>query len=116
MKGKKITTAEGSGELKLAIADGKLWSPAHPNLYDLQIDLLDAKGKVIDSVKSYAGIREVGRQRDANGNWRFTLNGEEIFHFGPLDQGWWPDGLLTPPSDAAMRSDIDFLTSLVAST
>ncbi len=108
-KGKKIATVEGPGELKLAIADAKLWSPAHPNLYDLKIELLDAKGKVMDSVKSYAGIREVGRQRDTNGNWRFTLNGEEIFHFGPLDQGWWPDGLLTPPSDAAMRSDIDFL-------
>ncbi len=109
LKGKKVATASGSGELKLAIADAKLWSPAQPNLYDLQIDLLDTKGKVVDSVKSYAGIREVGKQRDATGNWRFTLNGEEIFHFGPLDQGWWPDGLLTPPSDAAMRSDIDFL-------
>jgi beta-galactosidase/beta-glucuronidase len=109
LKGTKISTVEGPGKLKLAIADAKLWSPAHPNLYDLQIDLLDAKGKVIDSVKSYAGIREVGKERDANGNWRFTLNGEEIFHFGTLDQGWWPDGLLTPPSDAAMRSDIDFL-------
>lgn len=107
--GKKAATITGAGELKLAIADAKLWSPAHPNLYDLQIELLDAKGKVVDSVKSYAGIREVGRKQDAQGNWRFTLNGEEIFHWGPLDQGWWPDGLLTPPSDAAMRFDVDFL-------
>jgi len=107
--GKKISSVEGAGKVELPIADAKLWSPAHPNLYDLQIDLLDARGKVVDSVKSYAGIREVGKRRDADGNWRFTLNGEEIFHWGPLDQGWWPDGLLTPPSDAAMRSDIDFL-------
>lgn len=108
-KGQKVATAEGQGEVKLPVANAQLWSPAHPNLYDLQIDLLDARNKVVDSVKSYAGIREVGRKQDAQGNWRFTLNGEEIFHWGPLDQGWWPDGLLTPPSDEAMRSDIDFL-------
>jgi len=108
-KGRKVTSATGSGEIKLAITDVKLWSPEHPNLYDLQIELLDTKGKVMDSVKSYTGIREVGRVKDAHGNWRFTLNGEEVFPWGPLDQGWWPDGLLTPPSDAAMCSDIDFL-------
>ncbi len=111
MEGKKIATAEGSGEFKMIFEGGKLWSPAQPNLYDLAIELLDAQGKVIDSVKSYAGIREVGQKRDASGNLRFTLNGEEIFHWGTLDQGWWPDGLLTPPSDAAMCSDIDFLKS-----
>lgn len=107
--GKKIATTTGTVELKLHIADAKLWLPNQPNLYDLQIELLDAKGSVVDTVKSYAGIREVGRKQDAQGNWRFTLNGEEIFHWGPLDQGWWPDGLLTPPSDAAMRFDVDFL-------
>ena len=106
---KKVATAEGTGELKLAIADAKLWSPAHPKLYDLKLELLDARGKVVDTVKSYAGIREIGTRRDAAGHLRFTLNGEEIFHWGPLDQGWWPDGLLTPPSDAAMCSDLDFL-------
>ena len=104
-----VATAEGPGALRLAIADAKLWSPAQPHLYDLQIELLDVQGRVVDAVKSYAGIREVGQRRDANGHLRFTLNGDEIFHWGPLDQGWWPDGLLTPPSDAAMCSDIDFL-------
>lgn len=109
LAGKKAGIVTGTGELKLAIADAKLWSPDQPVLYKLQIELLDAKGRVVDSVKSYAGIREVGRKQDAQGNWRFTLNGGEIFHWGPLDQGWWPDGLLTPPSDAAMRFDVDFL-------
>lgn len=75
----------------------------------ISLELIDAQGVVSDSVKSYAGVREVGQKRDARGNLKFTLNGEEIFHWGPLDQGWWPDGLLTPPSDAAMRSDVDFL-------
>ena len=106
---KKVAAAEGSGEVKLAISNAQLWSPAHPSLYDLMIELLDAQGRVVDSVKSYAGLREVGRKRDTQGHLRFTLNGEEIFHWGPLDQGWWPDGLLTPPSDAAMRFDVDFL-------
>ncbi|HEY9510584.1 MAG TPA: glycoside hydrolase family 2 TIM barrel-domain containing protein, partial [Verrucomicrobiae bacterium] len=108
-KGKKVASAEGSGEIKLTIPDAKLWSPAHPNLYDLNLELLDAKGKVVDRVKSYAGLREIGEKRDADGNLRFVLNGEELFCWGPLDQGWWPDGLLTPPSDAAMCSDVDFL-------
>ena len=57
-------------------------------------------------VQSYAGIRTVGKARDKAGHLRFTLNGKEIFHFGPLDQGWWPDGLLTPPSDDALLADI----------
>ncbi len=89
--------------------NAKLWSPDSPHLYDLKVSLLDASGKVVDEVRSYAGIRTVGKVRDADGHWRFTLNGQAIFHWGPLDQGWWPDGLLTPPSDAGMRADIEFL-------
>ncbi len=108
-KGRKVASAEGKGELKLNIPNAQLWSPAAPSLYDLKVELLDARGKVLDTINSYAGIREVGRQRDADGHWRFTLNGAEIFHWGPLDQGWWPDGLLTPPSDKAMQFDVDYL-------
>lgn len=101
--------ADCDATLSIELPNVKLWSPASPHLYDLQIDLLDAQGEAIESVKSYAGIRSVGKQQDAQGDWRFTLNGEIIFHWGPLDQGWWPDGLLTPPSDAAMLFDIQFL-------
>jgi beta-galactosidase/beta-glucuronidase len=101
-------TAE-SGRLTLTVKDAKLWSPEHPHLYDLKLTLRDADGKNIDQVASYAGLRKVGSRRDKDGHLRFTLNGTEIFHFGPLDQGWWPDGLLTPPSDEAMRFDIEFL-------
>ncbi|KAA5547298.1 glycoside hydrolase family 2 [Roseiconus nitratireducens] len=86
-----------------------LWSPKVPHLYDLDIKIQNADGETIDSVRSYAGIRQVGKVQDADGNWRFTLNGETIFHWGPLDQGWWPDGLLTPPSDEAMLFDIEWL-------
>jgi len=100
--------AQSSG-LSLTIDDAKLWSPESPHLYDLQIELLAADGSVLDSVLSYTGIRTIGKKKDSEGHWRITLNGKFVFHFGPLDQGWWPDGLLTPPSDEAMRSDIEFL-------
>jgi beta-galactosidase/beta-glucuronidase len=101
--------ADSGATLPAKVSNPKLWSPASPQLYDLQVELLDAQGKVLDSLKSYAGIRSVGKTRDADGHWRFTLNGEVIFHWGPLDQGWWPDGLLTPPSDEGMLFDIQFL-------
>ena len=110
---KQIATAEGSATEphKLVIDGAKLWSPDSPHLYDLVVRLLDGDGKPVDRVVSYAGIRTVGKVRDEDGHWRFTLNGETIFHWGPLDQGWWPDGLLTPPSDEAMLFDIEYLKS-----
>ncbi|MCC9601350.1 glycoside hydrolase family 2 [Stieleria sp. JC731] len=104
-----VGTASGNGKLTVQVANAKLWSPSSPHLYDLVVELMDADGNAIDEVKSYAGIRSVGKIKDADGNWRFTLNGEVIFHWGPLDQGWWPDGLLTPPSDEAMLFDIEWL-------
>lgn len=108
-KGAPAGSAEGNGSLSLKIAEPKLWSPDSPNLYDLTVELLDGSGKVIDSAKSYTALRELGKAKDKNGNWRFTLNGNSIFHWGPLDQGWWPDGLLTPPSDEGMLYDIEYL-------
>ncbi|MBX7167563.1 MAG: glycoside hydrolase family 2 [Pirellulales bacterium] len=105
-----VAEAQGSAqELAVHVADAQLWSPQSPHLYDLEVALIDGQGQVLDQVQGYAGIRDVGKVRDAAGKWRFTLNGKPLFHWGTLDQGWWPDGLLTPPSDAAMRSDIEFL-------
>ncbi len=104
LNGKQITSATGSiNGITLQIPNPQLWSPDSPTLYDLKIEM----GK--DVIESYVGIREVGKRRDKNGHWRFTLNGKDIFHWGTLDQGWWPDGLLTPPSDEAMRWDVDWL-------
>jgi len=102
---------EELGSIAIALDKPKLWSPNSPHLYDLEITLLGDNNRVLDRVRSYAGIRSVGKQRDADGHWRFTLNGQPIFHWGPLDQGWWPDGLLTPPADEAMLLDITFLKS-----
>jgi len=96
-------------DLVVEIPDAKLWSPSSPHLYDISLAVLDENGGVVDMVGTYAGIRSVGTVRDENGDFRFTLNGQPIFHWGPLDQGWWPDGLLTPPSDEAMLFDIEYL-------
>ncbi|MEW4565584.1 sugar-binding domain-containing protein [Bremerella sp. JC770] len=95
--------------LAVELADAKLWSPDSPHLYDIKLAMLDDQGNVIDQVETYTGIRSVGTVKDADGHLRFTLNGEVIFHWGPLDQGWWPDGLLTPPSEEAMLFDIEYL-------
>ena len=106
--------AEGKGaadNLTLTIPKAKLWSPDSPHLYDIELQLLAADGSTIETVNSYAGIRSVSKAADKDGNLRFLLNGKPIFHWGPLDQGWWPDGLLTPPSDEAMLFDIEWLKS-----
>lgn len=105
---KEVARAKGSKVFNLTIPNARLWSPDSPHLYDIEAKLVSPRG-THDVVQSYAGIRTVGKHLDANGHWRFVLNGNEIFHFGPLDQGWWPDGLLTPPSDAAMAADIEYL-------
>jgi len=101
--------ARGDEAIEVVVHGAKLWSPSNPHLYDLEVTLKGATGEVLDRVTSYAGIRTLGKSQDKDGHWRFTLNGEPIFHWGPLDQGWWPDGLLTPPSDEAMLFDIEFL-------
>ena len=104
LNGKEVARAKGAADkLTLKVQEPKLWSPQSPALYDLEVRLND------DLVHSYVGIREVGKVKDSEGHWRFSLNGEPIFHWGPLDQGWWPDGLLTPPSDEAMLFDIEWL-------
>ena len=82
-----------------------LWTPDHPFLYDLNVKVL-RKGKQIDAVQSYFAMRSFGTQRDDSGIVRLTLNGKPIFQYGPLDQGWWPDGLYTAPTDEALAFDI----------
>ena len=74
--------------------------------------LFRSDGKVIDRVGTYFALRTITKARDERGILRLCLNGKPLFQIGPLDQGWWPDGLLTPPSDAAMKSDLEVLKSL----
>ena len=85
----------------------ELWTPESPKLYDLDITLYDTDGKATDNVKSYAAMRKFSTARDENGIVRLQLNNKPIFQLGPLDQGWWPDGLYTAPSHEAMVYDID---------
>ena len=86
-------------------ADVKLWSPESPSLYDLEISLFEGN-KLVDKVKSYAAMRKFSTKRDKNGIVRLQLNNKDQFQFGPLDQGWWPDGLYTAPCDEALVYDI----------
>lgn len=103
-------TGKPGEPLRLAVAKARLWSPEDPYLYDLEIDLAIESGKVhnvVDQVSSYFGMRSVAVVPDEAGHSRICLNGKECFSFGPLDQGWWPDGLYTAPSDAALKWDIE---------
>jgi hypothetical protein len=106
-KGKVISTGKGiSGhEVLLSVPGAKLWSPESPDLYDLEVSLLRS-GKVVDQVKSYFGMRKISTRKDENGIVRLQLNNRDYFQFGPLDQGWWPDGLYTAPTDEALKFDI----------
>lgn len=90
----------------LKVRRPKLWTPEQPYLYGLRIKLLK-DGKVIDKVDAYTAIRTVGAKADENGVKRFTLNDAILFHFGPLDQGWWPDGLYTAPTAEALAWDVE---------
>jgi hypothetical protein len=106
--GQEVSSVTGSAgaEVDLKIEDAKLWSPDAPHLYDLKVELL-AGEKAVDSVDSYFGMRKIEVRKDEKGVNRLFLNDVALFQFGPLDQGWWPDGLYTPASDAALKYDIE---------
>ena len=106
-KGELVASATGlpGSPLRLCIAEPKLWSPDSPFLYDMEVSLRQG-GKTIDKVDSYTAMRKIGTKRDKGGILRMTLNDKPLFHFGPLDQGWWPDGLFTAPTDEALLFDI----------
>lgn len=103
----KITEQEISGSTAalLKVTNPKLWSPQTPFLYDLKISVI-RDNKVIDEVQTYFAMRKISIGTDANGIKRILLNNNFLFQYGPLDQGWWPDGLYTAPTDDALRFDI----------
>lgn len=92
-------------EVFVNVSNAKLWSPESPFLYDMEVRIT-RNGKVIDQVKSYFGMRKISTARDENNVVRLQLNNKDYFQFGPLDQGWWPDGLYTAPTDEALLYDI----------
>ncbi len=91
----------------LHLSHPRAWSPDDPFLYDLRVTL--ASG---DTVTSYAGMRKIAVARDSAGALRLFLNNRPLFEFGVLDQGWWPDGLYTAPTDAALRADLETIKGL----
>ena len=97
-----------NGKAVINMPDVKTWSPDNPYLYGVKITL-SRKGKAIDVVNGYTAMRKVSVCRDNNENKfskRMALNNESLFQFGPLDQGWWPDGLYTAPTDEALKFDV----------
>lgn len=84
----------------------RLWSPDDPFLYSVEVELWN-DNKQVDKVDSYAAMRKYSMKRDDKGIVRLQLNNKDLFQFGPLDQGWWPDGLYTAPSDEALRFDVE---------
>lgn len=106
-RGAKVASAKGMpGEaVSVTIPDAKLWSSDHPYLYAIEIEAV-SEAKVVDGVKGYTALRSCSEMTDSTGFKRLALNGKVIFQYGPLDQGWWPDGLYTAPTDEALAFDI----------
>jgi beta-galactosidase/beta-glucuronidase len=113
----KITVYDGEKEIAsgttpadkesvVKIDNAKLWSPDSPFLYGIKLQLTNKSGSVIDEVRSYFGMRKISLGIE-NGSQVLMLNNAPLFHYGTLDQGWWPDGLHTPPSDVAMKYDLE---------
>lgn len=112
-KGEKISSggAPATSVARIEVPNPVAWCPSNPHLYDLHVRLV-RNGKVVDEVGSYFAMRKYGLAKDADGHLRFALNGEPLFLYGPLDQGFFPDGLYTPPSEEAMVFDIEYTRAI----
>ena len=110
----KQTKGTSNEEITIQLSDSnfKPWSPDEPNLYTIEANLLSDSGNIIDSIYSYTAIRVVESRKDSNNILRIFFNNKPLFNIGPLDQGFWPDGLYTPPSEEAMIYDIQKLKDL----
>jgi hypothetical protein len=97
--------------VNIKIDNPQLWSPDDPFLYRMTVSIV-RDGETVDSVESYFGMREVSLGKDESGITRMMLNGEFVFQIGPLDQGWWPDGLYTPATNEALVYDLQTLKNV----
>lgn len=98
-------------EVEIYIKSPKLWSPESPYLYDIIVEI-KRNDIILDKVESYFGMRKISLSEDSNGIKRLELNNKEFFQYGTLDQGYWPDGLYTAPTDEALRYDIKITKEL----
>lgn len=97
--------------LTFSIPDAEWWSPDDPVIYQVAVQLVQQK-KTVDSAGTYFAMRKIALGKDEQGNTRLMLNNRPVFQWGVLDQGWWPDGLLTPPSDEAMKYDMEIVKQM----
>lgn len=102
--------ASGKATATIWVPDAELWSPDNPKLYNIAVTYGD--GKTSDRVKSYFAMRKIEVKKAKDGYNRIFLNNEPLFQYGPLDQGWWPDGLYTAPSDEALKYDLEVTKKL----
>jgi hypothetical protein len=105
-------TGKPGATLRLRVPSPRLWTPDDPYLYDLTARLVTRSGKVVDEVSSYGGLRTISTVKDAQGRTRMALNGKITFLHGPLDQGYWPDGIYTAPTDDALKFDLEQIKAL----
>jgi hypothetical protein len=107
--GEEVARSIGSAgaTLRVRVPNPHLWTPDDPYLYDLKVRLLSPVAKVVDEVSSYTGLRTIGVVNDGKGRPRIALNGQITFLHGPLDQGFWPDGIYTAPTDEALKFDLE---------
>lgn len=112
-EGRTVATGNGKADAEtiLYVKDPVLWSPDKPFLYDLSIELKN-KNRTVDKVKSYTGIRKISIGKTADGFTRMLLNNEFVYQNGPLDQGFWPDGIYTPPTEDAMVFDLQMIKKM----
>ncbi|WP_030315112.1 glycoside hydrolase family 2 [Streptomyces flavochromogenes] len=105
-RGKVVGRVSGPAnkQLRLAVANQRLWSPDDPYLYDLDVKLI--QGRSTDTVESYFGMRKIGIEK-VGGFQKLVLNGKPVYSLATLDQGFWPDGLYTQPSDKALAFDLE---------
>jgi beta-galactosidase/beta-glucuronidase len=108
---KTLLLDENICNITVPLKNPKLWSPASPFLYDLELSLIQ-DGIEIDHVASYFGMRKIGVKLDSHGIPRIELNNHILFQYGLLDQGWWPDGLYTAPTDQALRWDLEITKAM----
>jgi beta-galactosidase/beta-glucuronidase len=107
----KEVEAESDNDIIITLDNYELWSPGNPILYDIEVEIL-YNGEVSDKIESYTGFRKISLGKTVDGYTRMFLNNSFVFQNGPLDQGFWPDGLYTPPTDEAMRYDLEIIKKM----
>jgi len=107
---KKVISSQ-LDEFEIDIPSPILWSPENPFLYILELKL-KRENEIVDSIESYFGMRKISLGKEIDGIRSIELNNKKLFQYGPLDQGYWPDGVYTAPSDEALRYDIEITKAL----